>query len=525
MKNKIKNYLASFKRRDVWKQPHFTMTLSVVLGVLVLVIAFLITRQHFLVGGSWSDDENSVQIRTIKSVVTATGTVVPAEKLDLASEMTGRIVAVPVKVGDVVAAGQTLVVLDSSALTAQLAQAEANYEREKLKLEDLTGLANGPADSSSLASIGVSNSVQNLRDKLINAYASLSNDTSLFIDPLYENPRTNPQFKVSMASGETTYFITGTSDLQLNTGRSNLNLLLKQWQTVSADLTTEDQVLAAEKTARAALETAQNLLKNVATAMSQNTPTDTAALSIYSAYQAGIAQALADVNVSLSSLNAADQQYASARSAGGSYEVKTQDTIVKGALAQVQAIKAQLVKTVITAPLASTVSVQNAHIGEIATPGAPLVSLLSSGKFQLETYVSQDSISQLQVGQLALVTLDSYGQGVVFNANVISIDPDQTMINGVGAYKVKLQFTKTDSRLKTGLTANLKMIVAEKENVLGVPNRSLITRGTDKFVLVESQGQQTERPVTTGITDGVYTEILSGLVAGEKIINFGSINN
>ena len=88
-----------------------------------------------------------------------------------------------------------------------------------------------------------------------------------------------------------------------------------------------------------------------------------------------------------------------------------------------------------------------------------------------------------------------------------------------------MQFSNDDARIKSGLTATLKILTNSAENTVAVPRLDVITKGSDKFVLaVNSGGDEELVSVVTGIEDpgGVSVQILSGLSGGEKIISFGS---
>jgi len=94
--------------------------------------------------------------------------------------------------------------------------------------------------------------------------------------------------------------------------------------------------------------------------------------------------------------------------------------------------------------------------------------------------------------------LDTYGDEN-FDATVVSIAPAATSVNGVGAYAVKLQFNGNDERIKSGMTANIGIKVGERKGVLAVPERSVMTRGDAKIVMVlDGSNKTSEREVKIG---------------------------
>jgi RND family efflux transporter MFP subunit len=204
--------------------------------------------------------------------------------------------------------------------------------------------------------------------------------------------------------------------------------------------------------------------------------------------------------------------------------ISAQEAAIVQAQANVQNFQAQLDKYSLTAPISGVISQYNAKLGQTVSPGVPVISMISSGKFQIETDVSEADVAKIKVGNQANITLDAYGNGIVFPAVVTAIDPAQTVVNGISTYKVTLQFVKEDDRIKSGMTANVMIVTAEHKNVIAVPATEIITRGTNHFVLVDTgQATSEERPVQIGITGANnFVEITAGLNDGDKIVNFGN---
>ena len=202
-------------------------------------------------------------------------------------------------------------------------------------------------------------------------------------------------------------------------------------------------------------------------------------------------------------------------------DLKSQQAQIKQAQAEMQNIQAQIDKTVLLAPIAGIVTECNIEIGEIAGANTVVVSLISQANFKIESKVPEADIAKLQIGQASLVTLDAYGDDIEWQAKLISINPAETTIDGVATYKIDLQFADEDQRIKSGMTTNLDILTARKDNVIAVPARAIISRNGDKFVKVLMEDGQTveEIPVDTGLrgSDG-NVEIAEGLSQGDKVI-------
>jgi len=205
--------------------------------------------------------------------------------------------------------------------------------------------------------------------------------------------------------------------------------------------------------------------------------------------------------------------------------IEAQKAQINSAAANVTIIKSQLAKMSLLSPIDGIVTQMNIEVGETVSPNLPLISIFSKNKFQIETMISEAEIAKIKVGDPAKITLDAFGNDNVFDAKIISIDPAEIMSEGTPTYKVTLEFEKEYSEIKSGLTANIDIISEKHENVIIVPQRAIITKNNEKFVLVKNGDQLEERKIQTGIrgSDG-NIEIISGLNETDSIANFGTNN-
>ncbi|NCQ16057.1 efflux RND transporter periplasmic adaptor subunit [Candidatus Falkowbacteria bacterium] len=201
--------------------------------------------------------------------------------------------------------------------------------------------------------------------------------------------------------------------------------------------------------------------------------------------------------------------------------VASQEAVVKQMLANTQNIQTQIEKTILTSPITGIVIKQDAKVGEIVAANATLVSLISEAKFEIEANVPEADIAKVSVGNTSLVTLDAYGRDVVFEAKVVAVDPAETIVDGVATYKATFQFAKNDERVKSGMTANIDVKSANRENVIAVPQRAIIRKNGDQFVRILNGEDFEEVKVETGLrgSDG-NIEIISGVSEGDKVITF-----
>jgi multidrug efflux pump subunit AcrA (membrane-fusion protein) len=141
--------------------------------------------------------------------------------------------------------------------------------------------------------------------------------------------------------------------------------------------------------------------------------------------------------------------------------------------------------------------------------------------FEIDANIPEADIAKLKIGADANITFDAYGSDVVFKAKLITIDPAETIIDGVATYKSTFQFVDNDERIKSGMTASLTITGDRRDDVLRVPQRSVITKNGKKFVQVLEGETIVDKAVETGLrgSDGMI-EILSGISEGENVVVF-----
>jgi RND family efflux transporter MFP subunit len=165
---------------------------------------------------------------------------------------------------------------------------------------------------------------------------------------------------------------------------------------------------------------------------------------------------------------------------------------------------------------------QNAEVGEVVGANTTLVSLISPSVFEIEAYVTETDIASISKGDTASVTLDAYGNDVVFSAEVVRIDPAETVIEGVATYRVVLIFEDAQGLARSGMTANVDIMTGVSENVLAVPARAVFTQNGVKHVRLQNADGSIETvTVTTGLRDSFGDiEIVSGITDGDQVVVF-----
>jgi multidrug efflux pump subunit AcrA (membrane-fusion protein) len=145
------------------------------------------------------------------------------------------------------------------------------------------------------------------------------------------------------------------------------------------------------------------------------------------------------------------------------------------------------------------------------------VTITGNDKLQVVAGFSEGDAASIKVGQPATATISAL-PGVVLGAKVIAIDSTATTVSNVVTYNVTFALTGTSSKLKPGMTADVEVITAERDNALHVPTSAVTGSGADARVTVVRNGQQVSTPVVAGLRGDDATEITSGLRAGDTVV-------
>ena len=166
----------------------------------------------------------------------------------------------------------------------------------------------------------------------------------------------------------------------------------------------------------------------------------------------------------------------------------------------------------IVAPFDGVVTAKSVEAGNLATPGAPLLTIEQSGSYRLESAVDESKVGSVKLGQTVEVTLDAVTRKVI--ARVAEIVP--SVDAGSRAYTVKLDLPSI-AEVRTGMFGRACFPQGSR-TVLSVPAAAVVERGQLQQVFVVESGSARVRLVTLGQRGQSSAEVLSGLSQGEKVV-------
>jgi HlyD family secretion protein len=241
-----------------------------------------------------------------------------------------------------------------------------------------------------------------------------------------------------------------------------------------------------------------------------------------------------------------DQAMANLHQAEASVKIK------QGALNKA---KADLEHCTITSPIDGVVISRNVDVGQTvaASLQAPVIFQIANDltKMQIDSNVAEADVGVVQIGQDVDFTVDAFPTQT-FHGKVVQVRNAPITVQNVVTYDTVIGVSNPDLKLKPGMTANVSIIAARKDNVLQIKNAALRYRpveagpassqnttrqggsrppgamrqgvggrertSSERTVYVLSGSQPKPVQIKTGISDGVVTEVVEGLKEGDSVV-------
>lgn len=211
---------------------------------------------------------------------------------------------------------------------------------------------------------------------------------------------------------------------------------------------------------------------------------------------------------------------------------------VAQARAQLARAKLDLQHSIIRSPVDGTVISRNIDVGQAvaATLTAPTLFTIAQDLHHMQVHAAVDEadIGEVRAGQEATFTVDAF-RDQTFHAAVEAVRNAPQTAQNVVTYDVVLGVDNPEGKLRPGMTANVLILIVQKQKVTAVPNEALrfrpaaapATVGSAKAAPAEARlgaavyvvqaGRALRVPVKAGVTDGNMTEV-SGLERGREVI-------
>jgi len=448
-------------RRNPWLSG--TRAWVIGLGLVGLLLVGLIAHDTFFATPAAAAIRTSTADRgTVTSVVSGTGSLLPAGRMNVSFKQTGILTEVDVKVGDKVTTGQLLARIDSTTQQAALAQAQASLASAQANLQ----ATQSPVTAAQIAQLQhqVNNAQQSYNDTVASVNATNQADAATVasdqakVNADCPNGAQCSQEQAQLANDKTK------QNADAISGQSRINSASQQITSARDNLAVQTQV-------------------------KPNT---------LASGQAQVASAQAQVQAAQVALN---QASLTAPTSGVVISINgVPGETAGGGTAQAPGS---------LAPLPSS--------GGTGSGSSGFMVIDDNSSFVAVMPFAETDTARLAANQTVAFTFDAI-PNLTISGHVLTISPSATVVSNVVDYYVSFVLNRTDPRLREGMTANASVTVAQADNAVRVPNAAVRTTGGTTMVTVLSKGQQVPTEVITGVVGDTYTEIKAGLNEGDTVV-------
>jgi|SRR5438552_3797243 len=212
--------------------------------------------------------------------------------------------------------------------------------------------------------------------------------------------------------------------------------------------------------------------------------------------------------------------------------------------------KADLDHCTITSPIDGVVISRSVDVGQTvaASLQAPIIFMIANDltKMQIDSNVAEADVGVVTIDQNVDFTVDAFPTHT-FHGKVTQVRNAPITVQNVVTYDTVIGVSNPDLKLKPGMTANVSILIAHRDNVLQIKNAALRyrpaeatptearstsasspsgarssggreRRSGERTVYVLSGGRPKPTQIKTGISDGISTEVLEGLKEGDRVV-------
>jgi membrane fusion protein, macrolide-specific efflux system len=188
--------------------------------------------------------------------------------------------------------------------------------------------------------------------------------------------------------------------------------------------------------------------------------------------------------------------------------------------------------TVLKAPMAGTVTAVNGTLGGSSggsggsggsgstgssSSSSGFVAIADVKKLQVSASFAESDATRIKAGQTVTITWSALTDTRV-TGKIKTISPTATTSNNVNSYAAIISLEEVPSGARIGQTVSAVVAISDVQNGLRVPASAVRTIGSQHAVTVSTNGTTESRTVEIGVQGDSFTEITSGLQAGEQVV-------
>lgn len=429
-----------------------------------------------------------VEAKNIETSIDIAGVFAPFNSENVNSKTSGIAKEVNATVGQKINAGDTIAILDTKDVEAQLAQAKAAYNSAK----DQSSISKSNLDSAQIAEKTLKNTLvatqSAIEDQVILAKSNLDASQKALESVKDQNKAQIDQANTNIDYAQTNY------DKVLSLYESGISSGEEKDNAEKALTLAKTQLDLAQSIANSSLVSAQAKIDSAEIAYSQATG---------SSANSQVVAAKNNIENATSKIDTAKKQYEASNSSS-----------LEQAQAAINTIESQLSNSIVSSHISGVIVTSNIHQGELAQAGATLVSIADISKLKLLGTISQESIPYVSVGQSVEVYVDIFPDKTI-EGKITSIGP--ISVSTGSFFPIEITIDNSDNALLAGISGHATINVS-KSNSIVIPNSSIIENNGQKYIFVVEDEIAIKRNVVTGLKNNKEIEILTGLSSGEVVV-------
>ncbi|KMQ52054.1 putative Co/Zn/Cd efflux system membrane fusion protein [Chitinispirillum alkaliphilum] len=203
-------------------------------------------------------------------------------------------------------------------------------------------------------------------------------------------------------------------------------------------------------------------------------------------------------------------------------EYEEAQSAYSGARSSFEAARQRFQNTRVRSPIEGEVASkeQGISLGNYISPGSLVARIIDKSKFRINLAVGEKEIGLIQAGADAQVAVPAIQGDSVFHGIVKAVSAGARPASG--SYPVVVEFDNNDSRIRSGMSANVRIRTTEADSVLLIPSAALI-RNNDKFSVYHFSSHTAQRTdIRLGRRMGDIAEVRSGVSVGDTVITSGT---
>lgn len=177
-----------------------------------------------------------------------------------------------------------------------------------------------------------------------------------------------------------------------------------------------------------------------------------------------------------------------------------------------------LADTVVTAPCSGVVSSKNIEVTNMVSSGSSPMVITDTSVVTVDVNVSEGLINKIAAGDSVDVVVSSISTEPV----TATIKTVTGVADATGTYPVEVEIENTDGTLKPGMFASVSFVESKNDNAFVVERNTVLENETEQYVYVLNDDNTVRKAVVeTGIDNGEYIELTSGVSDGDKVVVSG----